>query len=398
MKNSFDKVFHVLGSRAFLISFGASLAIVLLIFLIGSLMAAEGNRTEMADVFRENDVRTLRVPTPLEVEYDYEPEYEPCDKPPYPTLTSVLTGLRMYEGYASRRPLAVVINNIRVSLPQSGIAAADVVYEVLAEGDVTRLVAIFQSYFPEKIGSVRSARDYFIDFAWNHDAIFVFHGASQGGYARIRSTGINNMDGLSLEGRVFWRDRSFPYWATNSGTRSLEHSSFTGREQIESHIESAGLRNYMNTDPALGFSFGEIPNTITSLGEARYVVVPFSRNYTRRFIFDEEENIYRVKNNAGPHRCADTAEQAAVTNILIQLTQMRVIDNEGRRNVTTVGSGRGYLITGGKHFPVLWEKSSHTAPMRWTFEDGTPLVISSGRTWICVFQNTDAIIFDYENE
>jgi hypothetical protein len=69
-------------------------------------------------------------------------------------------------------------------------------------------------------------------------------------------------------------------------------------------------------------------------------------------------------------------------------------DYAGRRNVRTTGEGSGFLVTGGYHFPVYWEKDSHTAPMQWFFEDGTPLVLSSGRTWICVFQAAGDIEFE----
>ncbi|MCL2224199.1 MAG: DUF3048 domain-containing protein [Defluviitaleaceae bacterium] len=389
MKNILEKVVPVLKTKAFVLSFLASFSVVAVLFAIALIVSDVRNEIANEEAFREfpTPPRTLWGPTPP------EPEEEPCDLPPYPTLFSALTGRRIYEGYAMRRPLAVVVNNIRASLPQSGIASADIVYEMLAEGDVTRFVAIFQSYIPEKIGSVRSARDYFVDFAWNHDAILVFHGASPGGHTRIRNTGITNLDGGRLEGQVFWRDRSFPEWVGNRGTRSLEHSSFTGRERIEAHIESAGIRDLVGLNPAYGFQFGEIEQQ--SIGTARRVVVPFSPNYTRTFIFDEEEQIYWVSNPAGPHLDAETEEQVAVTNILIQFAQMHSLgDYAGRRNINTLGEGRGYLATGGEQFPVRWQKSSHTSPTRWTFPDDTPITLSPGTTWVCVFQAGGSILFE----
>ena len=101
-----------------------------------------------------------------------------------------------------------------------------------------------------------------------------------------------------------------------------------------------------------------------------------------------------VENRDGAHLDAETREQVLVSNILIQLVPMRVVDGVGRRQVYTVGEGRGYLVTNGEHFPVTWTKSSHTSPMRWYFEDGSPLVLTPGRTWICVFQNTGTVDFE----
>jgi hypothetical protein len=394
MKNIFNESLRILKTRVFVISFLASLCVVGVIFFI--LVMTQIERDEYAEyVFNDypNAERVLWLPSPPP-EVIEEPE-EVEEFPP-DTQLSILTGLRVHDDIAGRRPLAIVINNIRQSLPQSGIASADIVYEVLAEGDVTRFVAIFQTYVPEKIGSVRSARDYFIDFAFNHDAIFLYHGASPGGHERVRSTGITNMDGGRLEGRVFWRDRTFPDWSPNRGeTRSLEHSSYTGREQIEEHLEANEIRDYIGDNPAFGFIFGELPESLEKIGEARNISIPFSRPYTRTFIFDEEENIYRVENTNGPHQDALTQEQVSVTNILIQLAQMSLVgDYAGRRSVNTIGNGSGYFVNSGVYYPVRWEKSSHSSPARWTFEDGTPLVLSPGKTWICVFSASGTVEFE----
>jgi len=309
--------------------------------------------------------------------------------------TSLLTGMPILEEYLHRRPIAVVINNIQMALPQSGIGYADIIYEVLSEGEVTRLVGIFQTYWPEKIGPVRSARDYFVDFAFNHDSIFIHHGASPSGYGRIRNLRINSLDGMALEGQTFWRDRSYPEWAANSGTRPFEHSSFTSGDRVQQHMYNVNMRDYFSDDPAYGFRFdGQKPE---HNGEALTVVIPFSPNYTRTFVFDEETGLYMVENRHGALYDAINHTQVSVTNILIQLTSKTHIpgDGAGRRNVQTIGSGRGYLVTGGVYHPLLWEKTGHTEPMRWYFEDGTPLTLTPGRTWINVFQSNGTVEFNY---
>ena len=314
---------------------------------------------------------------------------------------SRLTGLPVYEEVLYRRPFAAVINNSSRALPQSGIASADIIYEVLAEGDITRLVGIFQSYVPEKLGPMRSARDYFIDFAFNHDALFIHHGSSPSGYSRINSLRITNLDGMNLEGSVFWRDRTYPYWAFNTGTRPMEHSSYTGSERLFNHLNNRGIRNYWPEDAqAFGFSFaqgGARSNPVdmgTEGGQAYAFTVPFSQWYFRRFVFDPDTGLYLAENRHGAHLDAETGEQIAVSNVLIQFTNMRVVDGEGRRTVDTVGEGVGYWISGGRYRPVRWAKDSHTAPMRWYFPDGEPLVLTPGRVWICVFQANGTVVFE----
>jgi len=314
---------------------------------------------------------------------------------------SRLTGLPVYEEDLYRRPFAAVINNHTRALPQSGIASADIIYEVLAEGDITRLVGIFQSYIPEKLGPMRSARDYFIDFALNHDAMFIHHGSSPTGYSRINTLRVTNLDGMSLEGSVFWRDRTYPYWAHNTGTRPLEHSSYTGRERLFTHVNNRSIRYYWPEDAAaFGFNFtqsaaGHHPVTAgPGNGQANIVRVPFSQWYVRTFIFDPETGLYMVEDRHGPHLDAETGGQVTVGNILVQFTNMRVVDAEGRRVVDTVGQGAGYLINGGQYQPVRWAKDSHTAPMRWYFPDGTPLTLRPGRVWVCVFQANGTVSFE----
>ena len=319
---------------------------------------------------------------------------DPIDElPEDPRPRSLLTGLPIYEEYLNRRPIAVVINNLHQALPQSGIASADIIYEVLSEGDVTRLVGIFQSYMPEKIGPVRSARDSFVDFAFNHDAIFVHHGRSPDADTRLRNTGITNLDGMALEGTVFWRYRYYPYWHHNTGRRPLEHSSFTSWERIQNHMSGRGIRDYIYYNPLYGFTFGTVPSAPYE-GIAEVVKVPFSVPYVRTFIFDPETGLYLVENRDGPHQDAETAEQVVVANILIQLTTKRVTGSLGQRTVGTVGEGSGFLVTGGTYRPVRWAKDSHTSPMRWYFQDDTPLVLAPGATWICVFQNTGTVTFE----
>ncbi|MCL2360962.1 MAG: DUF3048 domain-containing protein [Defluviitaleaceae bacterium] len=381
---------------------------IFLTILLAGLLFLSGCSSRTAEAFNWHEDIFIQMPSPAPTTESIESsrhyfspraEESPLEFLPFIIPSgpfSRLTGLPIYEEYQYRRPLAAVINNSTRALPQSGIGSADIIYEVLAEGDVTRLVGIFQSYIPEKIGPMRSARDYFVDFAFNHDALFIHHGASPGGYSRISTLRITNLDGMALEGTVFWRDRTYPYWAVNTGTRPLEHSSYTGYERLFNHIENRGIRDYWHDSPDnFGFNFSFFPPPFESEGGQAYVVtIPYSALYFRRFVFDHDTGLYMSENRQGEHMDAVTEEQVSVRNILIQFTPMRVIDGVGRRTVDTVGSGDGYLIHGGRYQPVRWARDSHTDPTRWYFPDGTPLVMHPGRVWVCVFQSTGNVVFE----
>jgi len=358
-----------------------SLTKILLLLLAVLLLAAcgRGNDEAYEDYDEEYEV------------YETEPETTPEPEPEPPAALGMLTGLPIYEGYLDRRPLAVVVNNDFAALPQDGLLAADVFYEVLVEAAVTRILAVFQSQMPERVGPIRSARYYFIDMAFNHDAIFVHHGATYAGYARIRETGINNLDGIALETSVFWRDRSFPEWSGMTGQRSLEHSSFSTWERILTRLESHSVRQHVG-DGDFGFNFGEIPEAVRPIATASVIAVPFSNPYARTFTF--ENDAYLVSNPRGPHVDAAAGQQVAVQNVLVQLVPIRVISGSVYRDVDTVGSGQGYLFTNGQQYEVQWTKASPMSPMVWTFADGSPLVLTPGKTWINVLQDAAAPIVE----
>jgi hypothetical protein len=179
-------------ARTLYIIAGASLAffagIIVTVILVSGRSGTADN--DFAQKLSDAESRTpgaeLKIPVPA-IYPPYPIEDEPDDPYPEPPIEDpepdpgplgLLTGLPIYEGYADRRPIAVVVNNIFAAHPQSGISSADVIYEVLTEGNITRLIALFQTEIPDKIGPVRSTRNYFAGRAMNHDAIFVHHGGT----------------------------------------------------------------------------------------------------------------------------------------------------------------------------------------------------------------------------
>lgn len=388
------------GNKAItLLSVLIVLAVAAAIFVVFNSTAPQeaGDAFLQATYPQEEDVtEPITEPETMPPELD-DPEYsrrwdnEELDALLDTRPRSQLTGLPINEEYLNRRPIATVINNIHAALPQSGIAQADIIYEVLAEGRITRFVTIHQSQMPEMLGPVRSTRNYFVDIALGHDAIFVHHGGSQTGYSQIRNTGATNLDGMQLEGTVFWRDRTYPAWHFNTGTRPMEHSSFTSWERIQNHVTARNIRD--TTEFNFGLTFGVQPAGM-EVSPANTIRVPFSDQYVRTFVFDPALGLYMVYNQHGPHQDGIDAQQLGVANVLVQLTSIRVVDNEGRRAVQTTGTGSGYFATGGNVVPVTWARENLSTALRWYYQDGTPLILTPGRTWVNIFQGT--VEFDDE--
>ena len=145
-----------------------------------------------------------------------------------------LTGIKGTVDMSAKRPVAIMINNLKPSLPQEGISDADILYECLVEGGATRLMMVVMNYEElGVVGSVRSSRDYYLDLAQNHDAIYIHAGGSPLAYDNIQSRKINTIDGvnMALPAGVFYRDEE------RRKTMSLEHTLMTTGKGIVKAIE-----------------------------------------------------------------------------------------------------------------------------------------------------------------
>ena len=151
-------------------------------------------------------------------------------------MRSYLSGEWVEEEIGKRRPIAVMLNNIEVAVPQSGIENADIVYEAPVEGGLTRLMGIFENYDSlDKIGSVRSSRLYYVYFAKEFDAVYVHYGQAIYAESLLNSKSIQNLNGLQLEGTVFYR----------TSDRKAPHNAYTSADGIAKGIASKGYReNY----------------------------------------------------------------------------------------------------------------------------------------------------------
>lgn len=306
------------------------------------------------------------------------PEGEPSDETPQaPAFTNPLTGEACDEETSHIRPVGMMINNIHVALPQQGIIHADVMYEVLAEGGITRLFCLFTNYkdLPET-GSIRSSRDYYIDLADAHDAIYVHCGGSPGAYETLAARKTDNIDGIYFS-TPFYRNE---WRRTHMGT---EHSMMTTGELLTKGIELKGYRT--TSDAKQPFSFAAEDREAE--GEsAKNVKVVFSSFYaTSTFTYDPEETVYYKGQFDEKHIDGNTDEQLAFKNILLfPVAQGQIAgDDKGRMFVSFIGDGEGLYISNGAARKVRWHKPSRTSSYTIFEEDGTTeLLLNPGKTYV----------------
>ena len=125
------------------------------------------------------------------------------------------------------RPYAVMINNAPVARPlQSGLQDAYIIYEIIVEGGLTRYMALFLDQETERIGSVRSSRHYYLDYALENDAIYVHHGQSPQAQDDFSKLGIDRI--VADNSKTGWRDKSLDV--------ASEHTLFTSIKKLENGI------------------------------------------------------------------------------------------------------------------------------------------------------------------
>lgn len=291
-----------------------------------------------------------------------------------------LTGLPLPEGAsATQRPVAVMLNNIRKALPQQGNSQADIIYEALAEGGITRMLGVYQTMDGVgEVGSVRSSRPYYLELALGLDAIYLHAGGSEEAYADITKWNVTALDCVrsTAYSDIFWRD---PGRLKNNG---YEHSVLTSGEAIMEHFPDYNFRKDHEEGYGLPYTFAE-DGTPEGGVDANVIRVPFSTVKTGVFVYDQEKNKYLVEEYGQPLVDGNNGEQVAVTNVVTIRVSSKTIDDYGRLRVELSGhSGDGWFACGGKMVEITWEKKDLNSPLTYTLADGTPVVFGQGNSYV----------------
>ena len=336
--------------------------------IIAGLILSGCGGSEPAETESEAVVETVAAVTETETETEDETDVVYGDLPEG-MMHSYLNGEIITEEAGELRPFAIMINNIQDAIPQSGISEADVVYEALVEGGITRLMAVYQN--PEglkKIGSIRSARHYYIDFARDNDAIFVHFGQSKYAKARIESESIKTISGLSsYGGQVFYR----------STDRVAPHNVYTTGEMLEKGVELSGNTSEHASTFKGHLIFNETDVVPEDGTDAIKVNIPFDCRPV--FEYNEEDGLYYRSEFGSPHVDVENNKQVAVKNIIIQYVHEKTISDENHQDLTLTGKGVGYYITDGKAVKISWERKDDKSVTRYYDADGNQIKINIGK-------------------
>lgn len=303
---------------------------------------------------------------------------------PEPLVPAPLTGLPVSPEAAIRHPIAVMVDDQADARPQAGFNKASVVWQAPAEGGVPRYMLIFQDQVPDAVGPIRSARQYYVEWASELDAMYVHHGGSPGALNTLANHGngswVYNADGFRWEGRFVFR--------VHTDGRFPPHNVMSDG----SHLRKLAKRLGADDGPVkASWTFGpEAPaEERPAAGGSIKLVYPYE---TITYRYDPEGNRYLRYLNGSKVAQVDFADGQLVAprNVVILRMFFGAItdDRHGRLEAHNVGKGEAWISTNGVTVKGTWKKASKTAPTLLFGPDGEPITLTAGQTFVQVIAMT----------
>ena len=271
------------------------------------------------------------------------------------------------------RPIAVMIDNHSDAWPQAGLQNAYMIYEIIVEGGETRLMALFKGVDVQKIGPVRSARHYFIDYAMENDAIYTHFGQSPQAESDIKKFSIDDINGIAEDGTTFWRvkDKSVPHNAVTSIEKLLE-SAKSKKYKTTSSEES--VLNYVTDE--VNLEEGQIATTVT---------IPHSTLQVVKYVYNEENKVYERYARNKEQKDWDTKNTITTKNIIITFCDNYTLadsENKGRQGLKNIGTFDGYYITNGKAIKIKCIKKDRDEQTIYQDLQGNEINVNDGNTFV----------------
>lgn len=309
------------------------------------------------------------------------------------------------DAWETRTPLAVMIENHTEARPQSGLSSSDVVYEAVAEGGITRFMAMVYCDAQASdiiLAPIRSARTYFIDWASTYqEPIYVHVGGANlpgptdalGQIEQYKWAGKNDFNQFSIGFPTFARNYSRITLADGK-TLATEHTMETSSERLWKYAKDN--RKITNWTGAGQYKGWEFKDDAAEKGSTATVSYDFWEDYTDfavRWDYDAATNSYRRVMAGEPHVDLNNGQQIAAKNVVLLITTEKGPLNENKHMLYgTTGSGKALVFQDGNVVQANWQKASRTAPLQFTGANGKPLTLNRGLTWISVLSTSNTTI------
>lgn len=310
--------------------------------------------------------------------------------------------------WEQHRPLGVMIENHEDSRPQSGLSFADVVYEAVAEGGITRFLAIFYCQDANPIGPVRSARTYFIDLVSEYgDSPLYTHvgGANASGPADALGqlddygwAGYNDLNQFSIGFPTFWRD-----YDRLGHTVATEHTMYSTTTKLWDFAKKdRGLTNVDKKGNAWDTKFVKytfVDDDASAAPATQTIHEEFWNGYGAYFVdwaYDKATNSYKRSNGGKPHTDLDTKKQLTAKNVVVlSMKESNAFDGyENNVHLLYVdkGTGKARVFMNGKDIQATWRKDSRTSRLLLFDQSGKPISFVRGKIWFSILPTGTGVL------
>lgn len=304
---------------------------------------------------------------------------EPVKKTPKKKkITKEEEQIKIVDLSSTDRPIAVMINNNKAVWGyQAGLQDAYITYEMIVEGGITRMMAVFKDKDTARIASVRSSRHYYLDYVLENDALYAHIGWSPRAESDISSLNIPAINA----------NNSSAFTWDNSLRVAREHRAYTSIARVKEAAQKKGYRTTSDKKLLLTYQAklldlasyeGAIP--------ANTVRIPYSKSHLTSYSYDAENKVYKRYQNNTEHKDYVTGLQYTAKNIITYKVHNYTLNDGyagGRQDLNNIGSGEGYYISEGYAIPITWEKTSRSAQTVYKVKaTGKELVVNDGNTFI----------------
>lgn len=297
-----------------------------------------------------------------------------------------LDGVTVSPDQANLYPIALMIENAAFDgvRPQFGLSSAQVVYEVVVEGGITRFMALFGGDMSEKIGPVRSARPTYLEFASEYDALYGHAGGSPEAMQAISGLGLKDLSALAADSRFFVRD----------GSRVAPHNLFTSNDLLTLARRDKSLSPDMATFSSWLFKADEPVKDVTPTTHS--VTIDFGSGplYVVSYAYDPLTNIYQRYNGGVLQHDAVNNQILTAKNVIVQMVPAAIpAGDDGRVNFAVTGQGVAYIVRDGQVITGTWSKTDRAGRTTWLDSNGNLIALDRGTTWIEVLPVTGTISY-----
>jgi hypothetical protein len=312
---------------------------------------------------------------------------------------NILTGQEISDTVLNSRPFAVMVENAPDARPQSGIINADVIFEVVDEGGVTRLVNIFSSKEPDLVGPVRSTRPYYAEVARSFDPILVFWGTAPEFYIIIQKLGIGYLTPIGAEvggessitanfvdpGNGEGKD------AIRDATRVAPHNAYVRLPRMKEIASDIGYSLEGGQSP---FKFKEdAPEG--DRGDINDITIDFSSaSYKVNYKYDSATNTYLRSCGGEPSLDRESGDQMAFNNVIVLFTDIKNSGDEaGHMLIRTTQGGDANFFIDGKVIEGTWGRNSTLEPFSFKDKDGKTILVNRGQTYVSMVSGIEQLTY-----